>query len=158
MIAQTAPPRARGSFDWDHLHFYVGNAKQAAHYYATAFGFRIVGYAGPETGAIGRASYVLAQGEIRFVVTSSLGKDDPIAEHVRRHGDGIVDIALGVADTRTVYANAVANGATGVTESAMPFIGVWIKPGQMALMRSLRAPKGSAAALTNPSTPCFVAV
>ena len=107
---------ARGTFDWDHLHFYVGNAKQAAHYYATAFGFRIVGYAGPETGTPGRASYALAQGAIRFVVTSSLGSGDAIAEHVRAHGDGIRDVALRVSDARAAFENAVARGATPVAE------------------------------------------
>ncbi|MBD5635971.1 MAG: VOC family protein, partial [Candidatus Eremiobacteraeota bacterium] len=84
--------------DWDHLAFYVGNAKQAAHYYATAFGFRIVAYAGPETGLAGRASYVLEQNQLRFVLTSSRGANDPIAEHVRAHGDGIRDVALRVSD------------------------------------------------------------
>ncbi len=107
---------ARGSYDWDHLHFYVGNAKQAAHYYATAFGFRIVAYAGPETKAFGRASYALEQHGIRFVVTSSLGANDPIADHVRAHGDGIRDVALRVADARAAYANAISAGATGVVE------------------------------------------
>ena len=106
----------RGLLDWDHLHFYVGNAKQAAHFYATAFGFRIVAYAGPETGAPGRASYVLAQGGLRFVLTSSLGPGDPIAEHVRLHGDGIRDVALRVPDARAAYANAIAAGARGVNE------------------------------------------
>ncbi len=107
---------ARGSLDWDHLHFYVGNAKQAAHFYATAFGFRIVAYAGPETGSPGRASYALVQAGLRFVVTSSLAPSDPIADHVRAHGDGIRDVALRVSDARAAYANAVAAGARGVTE------------------------------------------
>ncbi len=112
----TARVPARGAFDWDHLEFYVGNAKQAAHYYATAFGFRIVAYAGPETGRPGRASYVLEQNDLRFVVTTSLGGDDPIAAHVRAHGDGIRDVALSVADARAAYANALAQGARGVSE------------------------------------------
>ncbi len=107
---------ARGSLDWDHLHFYVGNAKQAAHFYATAFGFQIVAYAGPETGTPGRASYVLAQNELRFVVTSSLGSNDPIADHVRAHGDGVRDVALRVADARAAYVHAVAAGARAVVE------------------------------------------
>ena len=102
--------------DWDHLHFYVGNAKQAAHYYATAFGFRVVAYAGPETGVAGRASYVLEQQQLRFVITSSLGPDGPIAEHVRAHGDGIRDVALRVADARAAFAAAVAAGARAVDE------------------------------------------
>lgn len=102
--------------DWDHLHFYVGNAKQAAHYYATAFGFRIVAYAGPETGVRGRASYLLEQNRIRFVLSSALGPDDPIARHVLRHGDGIRDVALRVADARGAFAAAVAAGAQPVTQ------------------------------------------
>ncbi len=112
----TARVPARGAFDWDHLEFYVGNAKQAAHYYATAFGFRIVAYAGPETGVPGRASYALEQNGLRFALTTSLAGDDPIAAHVRAHGDGIRDVALRVADARAAYANALANGARGVRE------------------------------------------
>ena len=100
--------------DWDHLHFYVGNAKQAAHYYATAFGFRIVAYAGPETGVPGRASYVLEQNALRFVLTSSLGANDPVADHVRAHGDGIRDVALRVPDARAAFDAAVAAGAIAV--------------------------------------------
>ncbi|MDQ2858137.1 MAG: 4-hydroxyphenylpyruvate dioxygenase [Candidatus Eremiobacteraeota bacterium] len=102
--------------DWDHLHFYVGNAKQAAHYYATAFGFRIVAYAGPETGVPGRASYVLEQNQLRFVLTSSLGSGDPVAEHVAAHGDGIRDVALRVRDAAAAFDAAVAAGARAVAE------------------------------------------
>lgn len=106
----------RPAFDWDHLHFYVGNAKQAAHFYATAFGFRVVAYAGPETGTPGRASYALAQGGIRLVLTSSLGANDPIADHVRVHGDGVRDVALRVTDARAAYGHAIAHGAVGLIE------------------------------------------
>jgi len=102
--------------DWDHLHFYVGNAKQAAHYYATAFGFRIAAYAGPETGVPGRASYLLEQNQLRFLVTSSLAPGGPIAEHVAAHGDGIRDVALRVPDARAAFAAAVAAGARPVDE------------------------------------------
>lgn len=102
--------------DWDHLHFYVGNAKQAAHYYATAFGFRIVAYAGPETGVADRASYVLEQNQLRFVLTSALSPEGEIADHVRRHGDGIRDVALRVPDARGAFAAAVASGAQPVGE------------------------------------------
>jgi 4-hydroxyphenylpyruvate dioxygenase len=100
--------------DWDHLHFYVGNAKQAAHYYATAFGFRIVAYAGPETGVRGRASYLLVQNDLRFVLSSALHEDDPAAKHVATHGDGIRDIALRVPDAAAAFAEAVAAGAVPV--------------------------------------------
>lgn len=102
--------------DWDHLHFYVGNAKQSAHYYATAFGFRIVAYAGPETGVPGQASYVLAQNQLRFILTSALGPDGPIAAHVHKHGDGIADIALRVPDARAAFAFATGRGASVVRE------------------------------------------
>ncbi|GAC1544725.1 MAG: 4-hydroxyphenylpyruvate dioxygenase [Vulcanimicrobiaceae bacterium] len=107
---------ALARLDWDHLHFYVGNAKQAAHFYATAFGFRIVAYAGPETGVPDRASYALAQHDLRFVVSSSLGADDSIADHVRAHGDGIRDIALRVGDAAAAFRAAVASGARPIVE------------------------------------------
>jgi 4-hydroxyphenylpyruvate dioxygenase len=109
-------PAALERLDWDHLHFYVGNAKQAAHYYATAFGFRIAAYAGPETGVPGRASYVLEQNHLRFVLTSALSPQGDIADHVYRHGDGIRDVALRVADARAAFAAAVAAGARPVAE------------------------------------------
>src|ERR1700728_4694179 len=73
----------------DHVEFYVGNARQAAYYYRTAFGMSLVAYAGPETGQRDRASYVVQQGKIRFVLTTSLRPDSPIADHVARHGDGV---------------------------------------------------------------------
>src|SRR5260370_6008404 len=78
----------------DYLEFYVGNARQAAHYYRTAFGFQLVAYRGPETGTRDRASYVLLQNKIRFVFTTPLTPDHPIAGLVRLHGDGVRDIAL----------------------------------------------------------------
>jgi 4-hydroxyphenylpyruvate dioxygenase len=109
-------PGALDRLDWDHLHFYVGNAKQAAHFYATAFGFRIVAYAGPETGQPGRASYALEQNAIRFVLTSALGPQGAIADHVARHGDGIRDVALRVSDARDAFETAIARGAIAITE------------------------------------------
>lgn len=113
-LAAAERDSALDRLDWDHLHFYVGNAKQAAHFYATAFGFRIVAYSGPETGRAGRASYALAQGDLRFVVTSSLVADDAIARHVSIHGDGVADIALRVPDAAAAFACAVAAGARAV--------------------------------------------
>src|SRR5438046_2764276 len=92
---------------WHHLEFWVGNARQAAHYLATAFGFEIVAYAGPETGVGDKASYALQQGDIRFVVTSALTGASPIAEHVRRHGDGVRDIALTVKDASHAFDAAI---------------------------------------------------
>src|ERR1700727_463245 len=77
----------------DHVEFYVGNARQAAHFYRTAFGMSLVAYAGPETGQRDRASYVLQQGKIRFVLTTPLRPDNEAAEHIRLHGDGVRDVA-----------------------------------------------------------------
>jgi 4-hydroxyphenylpyruvate dioxygenase len=109
---QTAPRSAAlETLDWDHLELYVGNAKQAAHYYATAFGFAVAAYAGPETGVADRASYYLEQDDLRFVVTSALRPDGPIAAHVALHGDGIHDVALRVPDARAAFEAAVAGGA-----------------------------------------------
>lgn len=102
------------NIDWAYLEFYVGNAKQAAHFYCSAFGFRQTAYAGPETGIKDRASYVLEQNKLRFVLTSSLRSDDEISGHVRLHGDGIKDIAIVVDDARAAYDAALAAGATSV--------------------------------------------
>src|SRR6266851_5261230 len=101
---------------WDHLELYVGNAKQAAYFYERAFGFTRTAYAGPETGLRDRASYVLEQGEIRFVVTSALREDHEITRHVARHGDGVKDIALAVPDATEAYLQAVQRGARGIAE------------------------------------------
>jgi 4-hydroxyphenylpyruvate dioxygenase len=98
----------------DYLEFYVGNAKQAAHYYQTAFGFQLVGYRGPETGVRGRVTYLLQQNKIRLLLTSPLGPDGPIAEHLRKHGDGVRDIALWVDDARDAYKKALERGAKSV--------------------------------------------
>ena len=84
----------------DYVEFYVGNAKQAAHYYQATFGFQFVGYRGPETGVRDRVSYLVTQNKIRFVLTSALGPDGPVADHVRAHGDGVRDIALWVDHER----------------------------------------------------------
>ena len=80
----------------DYVEFYVGNAKQAAHFYRTAFGFSVTAYAGPETKVRDRASYVLEQGKIRFVLTAPMLPEGEVAEHVFKHGDGVRDIALRV--------------------------------------------------------------
>ncbi len=100
--------------DWDYVEFYVGNAKQAAHYYMSAFGFEQVAYAGPETGIKNRVSYVLEQNGIRFVITASLLPDDAIAAHVALHGDGVADIAILVEDCKAAYDRAIAGGAKSV--------------------------------------------
>ncbi len=95
----------------DYVEFYVGNAKQAAHYYKTAFGFQSLAYAGLETGVRDRASYVLAQDKIRLVLTTALKSDSPIGEHVKKHGDGVKVIALWVEDARKSFEETVKRGA-----------------------------------------------
>jgi len=101
---------------WDHVELWVGNAKQAAYFYERAFGFTRTAYAGPETGVRDRASYVLEQGEIRFVLTSALREEHEITRHVARHGDGVKDISLAVPDATEAYRQAVQRGARGVAE------------------------------------------
>src|SRR5437870_921553 len=101
---------------WDHVELWVGNAKQAAYWYEHALGFARVAYAGPETGVRDRASYLLRQGEIRFVLTSALREASEITQHVSRHGDGVKDIALAVPDATEAYRQAVQRGARGVVE------------------------------------------
>ena len=101
---------------WDHVELWVGNAKQAAYFYEHALGFRRTAYAGPETGVRDRASYVLEQGSIRFVLTSALRGDHEIARHCSRHGDGVKDIALSVPDAAEAYRQAVERGARGTAE------------------------------------------
>ena len=108
----------------DYIEFYVGNAKQAAHYYRAAFGFQLVGYRGPETGVRDRASYLLVQDKIRFVLTTAIRADlspeaKKVAEHVQTHGDGVHDIALWVDDARDAFAKAVERGATPDREPAV---------------------------------------
>lgn len=100
----------------DYVEFYVGNAKQAAHFYRTALGFTPVAYAGLETGVRDRASYLLTQGQIRFVLTAAIGEDHPIAEHVRKHGDGVRDIALRVDDATYSFHETVKRGARPIME------------------------------------------
>jgi 4-hydroxyphenylpyruvate dioxygenase len=101
---------------WDHLEFYVGNAKQASFFYENAFGFTRTAYAGPETGVRDRASYLLEQGDIRFVLTSGLRGDGGINRFACVHGDGVRDTALTVPDAGEAYRQAVQRGARGVVE------------------------------------------
>lgn len=100
----------------DHIEFYVGNARQAAMYYQYCLGFELVAYAGPETGMRDRASYVLQQNKIRFVVTSALRSSSPIAGHVHKHGDGVKVLALWVDDARKSFYETTSRGAIAVTE------------------------------------------
>ncbi len=100
--------------NFDYLEFYVGNAKQAAYYFSHAWGFTPIAFSGLETGVRDRSSYVLEQGNVRFVLTSALGPEGEIAEHVRLHGDGVKDIALRVDDAARAYREATTRGARGV--------------------------------------------
>jgi 4-hydroxyphenylpyruvate dioxygenase len=100
----------------DYVEFYVGNARQAAHFYRTAFGFRLAAYRGPETGTRDRASYLLVQDKIRFVFTTALQPDHEIAAHVRLHGDGVRDIALWVDDAEAAWRETTARGARSIRE------------------------------------------
>jgi 4-hydroxyphenylpyruvate dioxygenase len=100
----------------DHVEYYVGNARQAAHYYRSAFGFRLAAYCGPETGTRDRASYVLVQDKIRLVLTTPLTPDHPIADHIRLHGDGVRDIALWVDDAESAWSETTLRGARSVRE------------------------------------------
>jgi 4-hydroxyphenylpyruvate dioxygenase len=95
----------------DHIEMYVGNAKQAAHFYKTAFGFQSLAYAGPETGVRDRASYVLAQGKIRLVLTTPLNSGNPISEHIFKHGDGVKILALWVDDAYKSFEETTKRGA-----------------------------------------------
>jgi 4-hydroxyphenylpyruvate dioxygenase len=95
----------------DYVEFYVGNAKQAAHFYKTAFGFQTLAYAGLETGVRDRASYVLKQDKIRLVLTTALTSDSPVGEHVKKHGDGVKIIALWVEDARKSFQETTSRGA-----------------------------------------------
>ena len=100
----------------DYVEFYVGNAKQAAHYYTSAFGFQIVAYAGLETGIRDKTSYVLQQGKIRLVLSTAMHPDSEIAEHVKVHGDGVKDLALWVDDATSAYNETMKRGAVSVME------------------------------------------
>src|SRR4051812_8499667 len=100
----------------DHVEFYVGNAKQAAYYYQHAYGFELVAYAGPETGVRDRASYVLTQGKISFVLTSAMHPDHEITRHVALHGDGVKVLALWVDDAEKSFYETMSRGAKAHTE------------------------------------------
>jgi 4-hydroxyphenylpyruvate dioxygenase len=100
----------------DYVEFYVGNAKQAAHFYKTAFGFQSYAYAGLETGMKDRVSYVLKQDKIRLVLTTALNSESPIGEHVKKHGDGVKIIALWVEDARSAYEETIKRGAKSYQE------------------------------------------
>lgn len=100
----------------DYIEFYVGNAKQAAHYYKSAFGYQSLAYAGPETGIKDRASYVIRQGKITLMLTTPLRSNHPINEHLVNHGDGVKVLALNVDDAKDAYEQTTKRGAKSYLE------------------------------------------
>lgn len=110
--ATSARPELRAV---DHLEWWVGNARAFTAWLCSGFGFRPLAYAGPETGRPTTVSYVVEQGSVRFVITSGLTPDEPVASHVRLHGDGVHDIAFTVDDVDRAYDLALARGGTGST-------------------------------------------
>lgn len=117
METLTSPSSSKAAVDFlpiqgtDYVEFYVGNAKQSAHYYQSAFGYEPIAYCGLETGIKDKASYVMQQGKIRLVLTTALHADSPIAEHVKKHGDGVKVIALWVDDATKSFEETVKRGA-----------------------------------------------
>lgn len=101
---------------WDHLEWWVGNARAATAWLTSGFGFEVAAYRGPETGVHDRASYLLEQGDIRFVVTAGLTPDSEVTKHVATHGDGVRDLAWRVADPARAIEAAARRGATVVAE------------------------------------------
>lgn len=100
----------------DYVEFYVGNAKQAAHFYKTAFGFQSLAYAGPETGMKDKVSYVIRQNKLTFVLTTPLRTGNPIADHIYKHGDGVKVLALKVDDATKSFAETTKRGAKAYLE------------------------------------------
>jgi 4-hydroxyphenylpyruvate dioxygenase len=121
-MTETLPRAANATEDFlplkgiDHVEFWVGNAKQAAAYYRALWGFTPVAYAGLETGVRDRSSYVMVQNDIRFVFTAPLTDSGELAEHVRRHGDGVHDIAFAVDDVASAWRETTSRGAAGALE------------------------------------------
>jgi 4-hydroxyphenylpyruvate dioxygenase len=118
-ITKNNPSQVKDAFPingTDHIEFYVGNAKQAAHYYQKAFGYKMIAYRGPETGVRDRVSYVLEQGKIRLVLTAALVPNHEITDHVHKHGDGVKVLALWVDHVDTAYQTALARGAKSAME------------------------------------------
>ena len=110
-----------------HVEFYVGNAKQAAYYYRKGFGFNQLAYRGLETGSRDAASYVLQQNKCNFMLTTPLNDSHPAADHIRRHGDGVNDIALHVEDADFAFEEAVKRGA----KPAIDGLNFQIEPGHV---------------------------
>jgi 4-hydroxyphenylpyruvate dioxygenase len=100
----------------DYVEFYVGNAKQSAHYYMSAFGFQPIAYAGPETGVKDRSSYVVRQHKLTFVLTTPLRPDNDIADHIYKHGDGVKVLALRVDDATSAWEETTSRGGKSYME------------------------------------------
>jgi len=100
----------------DYVEFYVGNAKQAAHYYMSAFGFQALAYAGPETGIKDKVSYAVRQHKLTFVLTTPLKPGNEIADHVYKHGDGVKALALRVSDAANAWKETIKRGAHSAME------------------------------------------
>src|SRR4029434_1590589 len=100
----------------DHIEFYVGNAKQAAHFYQSALGFQPVAYSGPETGVRERASYVVRQNKITFVLTTPIRQKHSLADHSHQHGDGVKAIALNVKDATSSWKETTKRGGKSYME------------------------------------------
>ncbi len=122
MRSEKGTPGPEGDFlpldGIDYIEFYVGNARQAAHFYRSAFGMILVAYRGPETGCRDCATYVLQQGKIRFLLTTPLRPEHPVMDHIRLHGDGVKDVAFSVDDAESAYRETTGRGARGVLEPA----------------------------------------
>jgi 4-hydroxyphenylpyruvate dioxygenase len=121
MTASSQVPSTAGTDEFpvtgmDAVVFAVGNARQAAHYYSSAFGMRCVAYRGPETGCRDEAAYVLESGQARFVLRGPLQPGTALARHHARHGDGVIDLALGVQSAEAAYEYATSHGARGLAE------------------------------------------
>jgi 4-hydroxyphenylpyruvate dioxygenase len=118
--AATAAPKVQADFlplqGTDYVEFYVGNAKQAAHYYMSAFGFQALAYAGPETGVKDRASYAVRQHKLTFVLTTPIRSNNEIADHIYKHGDGVKVLALRVDDARDAWHQTTSRGAKSYME------------------------------------------
>lgn len=116
----SAPASAQTDFlpleGTDYVEFYVGNAKQAAHFYKTAFGFQSLAYAGPETGVKDRASYAIRQNKLTFVLTTPLRASNAIADHIYKHGDGVKVLALRVADATKAWEETTKRGGKSYME------------------------------------------
>lgn len=103
----------------DYVEFYVGNAKQAAHFYKTAFGFQSLAYAGPETGMKDKVSYVIGQNKLTFVLTTPLRAENPVADHIYKHGDGVKVLALKVDDAAKAFEETTRRGAKAYLETTI---------------------------------------